>query len=202
MGCTIHERAPAQCREFDCRESRPHAARAPPDRVMGRSRRRSSMPEGSGWRRFSGSSSSSRHCTKNGASCGKARLQSQAPDNGNHQKETSWFKPNFEIELEVFRTEEETAQQYFFCYLSVRSLAAKSAAVLAAMNTAPLFWITTHHAMLLSAIIALGAFSTKAQAPPSRPSTLGARFPGGHDQRVLGTRQSPSEDSDMFRFPP
>jgi hypothetical protein len=62
----------------------------------------------------------------------------------------------FEIELEIFRTEEETAQQYFFCYLSVRSLAAKNADVLTAMNTAPLFWITTHHATLLSAIVALG----------------------------------------------
>jgi hypothetical protein len=31
---------------------------------------------------------------------------------------------NFEEELEVFRTEEEAAQQYFFAYLSVRSLAA------------------------------------------------------------------------------
>jgi AbiU2 len=61
----------------------------------------------------------------------------------------------FETELEIFRTEEETAQQYFFCYLAVRSLA-KNPAVLAAMNTAPLFWITTHHAMLLSAIVALG----------------------------------------------
>jgi len=62
----------------------------------------------------------------------------------------------FETELEIFRTEEETAQQYFFCYLSVRSLAAKNSAVLAATNTTPLFWITTHHAMLLSAIVALG----------------------------------------------
>src|SRR2546428_7556796 len=62
----------------------------------------------------------------------------------------------FETELEIFRTEEETAQQYFFSYLSVRSLAAKNTAVLAAMNTTPLFWITTHHAMLLSAIVALG----------------------------------------------
>jgi AbiU2 len=62
----------------------------------------------------------------------------------------------FERELEIFRTEEETAQQYFFSYLSVRSLAAKNHAVLAQMNTAPLFWATIHHAMLLSAIVALG----------------------------------------------
>jgi hypothetical protein len=65
-------------------------------------------------------------------------------------------KTEFERELEVFRTEEETAQQYFFCYLSVRSLAAKKPDVLAAMNEASLFWATTHHAMLLSAIVALG----------------------------------------------
>jgi hypothetical protein len=62
----------------------------------------------------------------------------------------------FEKELEIFRTEEETAQQYFFSYLSVRSLAARNPDVLRVMNTAPLFWITTHHAMLLSAFVALG----------------------------------------------
>jgi hypothetical protein len=38
----------------------------------------------------------------------------------------------------------------------VRSLAAKNHSVLAAMNMAPLFWITIHHAMLLSAVVALG----------------------------------------------
>ena len=62
----------------------------------------------------------------------------------------------FEEELEIFRTEEEVAQQYFFAYLSVRNLAAKNQNVLKAMNRTPLFWITTHHAMLLSAFIALG----------------------------------------------
>src|SRR5215469_8922436 len=61
-----------------------------------------------------------------------------------------------EGELEIFRTEEEVAQQYFFSYLSVRSLAVANPAVLKMMNENPLFWITTHHAMLLSAFIALG----------------------------------------------
>jgi hypothetical protein len=63
---------------------------------------------------------------------------------------------DFEKELEIFRIEEEVAQQYFFAYLSVRSLAAENEAVLRVMNDTPLFWITTHHAMLLSAFIALG----------------------------------------------
>jgi hypothetical protein len=62
----------------------------------------------------------------------------------------------FERELEIFRTAEETAQQYFFSYLSVRSLAAKDAGVLGVMNATPLFWITAHHAMLLAAFVALG----------------------------------------------
>lgn len=59
-------------------------------------------------------------------------------------------------ELELFRTEEEVAQQYFFCYLSVRSLAAAEPEVLKSMNATPLFWITTHHALLLSTFVALG----------------------------------------------
>lgn len=62
----------------------------------------------------------------------------------------------FEQELEIFRKEEETAQQHFFAYLSVREFAASDTEVLRAMNTTPLFWLTTHHAMLMSAFIALG----------------------------------------------
>ena len=62
----------------------------------------------------------------------------------------------FEQELEVFRKEEEISQQQFFAYLSVRELAASDTEVLRAMNTTPLFWLTTHHAMLVSAFIALG----------------------------------------------
>jgi AbiU2 len=62
----------------------------------------------------------------------------------------------FEQELEIFRTEEETAQQHFFAYLSVREFAVSNHDVVKAMNTTPLFWLTTHHAMLLSAFIWLG----------------------------------------------
>jgi|SRR5712664_1799965 len=62
----------------------------------------------------------------------------------------------FEDELEVFRTEEEAAQQYFFAYLSVQTLAAKDEDVLANMNSTPLFWRTTHYAMVLAAFVTLG----------------------------------------------
>jgi AbiU2 len=69
---------------------------------------------------------------------------------------TTVAETEFERELEIFRTEEETAQQYFFSYLSVRSLAATNGDVLKMINTTPLFWITAHHAMLLSTFVALG----------------------------------------------
>src|ERR1700746_1073676 len=63
---------------------------------------------------------------------------------------------NFPEELEIFRTEEESAQQAFFAHLSVRSRAATDHGVLANMNNTPLFWRTTHHAMLVAALMALG----------------------------------------------
>lgn len=62
----------------------------------------------------------------------------------------------FEEELEIFRTEEESAQQHFFAFLSVRTLAGTDEGVLRNMNSTPLFWRTTHHAMLLAAFVTLG----------------------------------------------
>jgi ABC-type transport system involved in cytochrome c biogenesis permease component len=62
----------------------------------------------------------------------------------------------FEIELEIFRREEESAQQFFFAYLSVRAAALSDPNVLRTINLNPLFWITAHHSMLLAAFLALG----------------------------------------------
>jgi hypothetical protein len=62
----------------------------------------------------------------------------------------------FEDELEVFRTEEEAAQQFFFAYLSVQTLSARDKEVLAHMSRTPLFWKTSHYAMALAAFVALG----------------------------------------------
>jgi hypothetical protein len=63
---------------------------------------------------------------------------------------------DFERELKIFAAEEETAQQYFFSFLVMRDLPAKDAAVLRAVNSKALFWITTRDALLLSAFVALG----------------------------------------------
>ncbi len=62
----------------------------------------------------------------------------------------------FGQELEVFRKEEQSAQQFFFAYLAIRSEAASDKQILKLLNTAPLFWLTTENALLLAAFVALG----------------------------------------------
>jgi hypothetical protein len=62
----------------------------------------------------------------------------------------------FRDELEVFRKEEEVAQQYFFAWLQIRTELANNEKLLDRINDTPLFWITTHHALLLAAFVALG----------------------------------------------
>jgi hypothetical protein len=61
-----------------------------------------------------------------------------------------------EHELEMFRTEEEGAQQYFFGYLSLQLVPGKNPDVLAKMNETSTFWITTRYALLMSAFVVLG----------------------------------------------
>lgn len=62
----------------------------------------------------------------------------------------------FSEELEIFRTEQESAQQYFFAYLGQRSLLAQSDDLLKIANENSMFWITSHHALIVSTFIALG----------------------------------------------
>jgi hypothetical protein len=62
----------------------------------------------------------------------------------------------FGDELEVFRKEEEVAQQYFFAWLQIRTELTADEKLLDRLNDTPLFWITAHHALLLAAFVALG----------------------------------------------
>lgn len=62
----------------------------------------------------------------------------------------------FENELVIFHVEHETAQQYFFSYVSLQAIAASNSDVLSSMNATPLFWLTAQSAMLLSTFITLG----------------------------------------------
>ena len=62
----------------------------------------------------------------------------------------------FEIELEVFRGEAESATQFLFGNLAVHAVAVDKGRVYELLNTAPLFWNTALGALQLSAFIALG----------------------------------------------
>jgi hypothetical protein len=61
-----------------------------------------------------------------------------------------------EKELELFRRDEEAAQQHFFAYLALHKFPSEDEAVLNALNRTPLFWITLRYGALQSAFLALG----------------------------------------------
>jgi hypothetical protein len=62
----------------------------------------------------------------------------------------------FERELAIFQVEHETAQQYFFSFVSLRGISGSNSAVLRSMNETSLFWLTVERAMLESTFIGLG----------------------------------------------
>ncbi|MGY4499390.1 hypothetical protein ACVWYH_003321 [Bradyrhizobium sp. GM24.11] len=59
-------------------------------------------------------------------------------------------------ELEVFRGEQESAQQYFFGFLSLQLVPHANPDVLRRMNETPAFWIATRYALLMSAFVVIG----------------------------------------------
>lgn len=59
-------------------------------------------------------------------------------------------------EIEIFRKDEETAQQTFFAYLGIRDLIAKNPDVHAAFMHNAMFWLTTHRALSVSTFVGLG----------------------------------------------
>jgi len=63
---------------------------------------------------------------------------------------------DFEKELEIFRTESESAAQYLYAYLSIHETAARRRSVHALLNTAPLFWNTALSALQAGTFIVLG----------------------------------------------
>src|SRR5438309_9785651 len=63
---------------------------------------------------------------------------------------------SFADELENFRMEEESAQQFFFGYLALQHIPGDNPAVLNKLNDTPTFWITARYSLLLAAFVALG----------------------------------------------
>ncbi|MBI3403966.1 MAG: hypothetical protein HY046_00720 [Acidobacteria bacterium] len=62
---------------------------------------------------------------------------------------------DFKDELEIFRTESESASQFFYAYLAVDEVAKHNKRVLRLLNENPLFWNTVVGALQSSALIAL-----------------------------------------------
>jgi hypothetical protein len=62
----------------------------------------------------------------------------------------------FERELEVFRTEAETAAQFFYAFLAIHASAGAEKAVYRLLNTAPLFWNTILGGLQTASFVALG----------------------------------------------
>jgi len=62
----------------------------------------------------------------------------------------------FEHDLEVFRTEVETALQFYYGFLAVHACAADTRAVHRLLNTAPLFWNSTLGALQTASFVVLG----------------------------------------------
>jgi hypothetical protein len=62
----------------------------------------------------------------------------------------------FETELELFRTEAESAIQFFYAWDVIHTIAAKDKAVFRLLNQAPLFWNTNLGALQASTFVTLG----------------------------------------------
>lgn len=63
---------------------------------------------------------------------------------------------DFERQLELFRTEEQSALQFFYAWDAAHTMAAKDKAVFRLLNEAPLFWNTALGAMQAATLVALG----------------------------------------------
>jgi hypothetical protein len=63
---------------------------------------------------------------------------------------------DFEKQLELFRTEAESAVQFFFAWDAVHTVAASDRSVVRLLDESPLFWSTNLSALQYSAFIALG----------------------------------------------
>lgn len=62
----------------------------------------------------------------------------------------------FETQLELFRTEAQSAIQFFYAWDATHAIAAKDTSVVRLLNQAPLFWNTALGALQASTLVALG----------------------------------------------
>jgi nitroreductase len=97
----------------------------------------------------------------------------------------------FQSELEVFRTEAESASQFLFGYFAVHAVAFDRKQIHRLLNTAPLFWNTALGALQLSAAhIALGRiFDQETTHNVNRVLRLAQQNPTIFSKEALGRRK-------------
>lgn len=96
----------------------------------------------------------------------------------------------FESELEIFRTEVETAVQFFYAYLTIHAVAGDTPTVYRLLNGAPLFWNTNLGALQTASFIALGRiFDLKSKHNVERLLKIGQNNLGIFSKTALGARK-------------
>lgn len=99
----------------------------------------------------------------------------------------------FEHDLEVFRTEVETALQFFYGFLAVHASAADTPAVHKLLNTAPLFWNSALGALQTASFVVLGRiFDQKSPHNIGQLLNLAESNPSIFSKPALGRRKSAS----------
>jgi AbiU2 len=102
----------------------------------------------------------------------------------------------FQRELEVFRTETETASQFLFGFFAVHAVAFDRKPVHKLLNTAPLFWDTVLGALQTSAHIALGRiFDQDSAHNVDRILHLAQQNPQIFSKQALGKRKEASSSN-------
>jgi hypothetical protein len=93
----------------------------------------------------------------------------------------------FAKELEIFRNEQAIGQQYFFSWLQMRT-EFRDRKLLDRLNDTPLFWITTHHALIVATFVVLGrVFDQRSQ------HNIDSLLRVAIDNRQIFTRQALKE---------
>lgn len=64
-------------------------------------------------------------------------------------------------EIEIFRKDEEAAQQVLFAYLGIRAITAERLDVLKAVNRNRMFWVSSKESLLLARRRPFGKFKSR-----------------------------------------
>jgi AbiU2 len=100
----------------------------------------------------------------------------------------------FENELEVFRTETQTAVQFFYAYLTIHAVARDRPAVHRLLNRAPLFWNTNLGALQTGSFIVLGRiFDQQSKHNIDRLLRIGQSNLGIFSKAALGARKQSAD---------